>query len=104
MSDDSGISGHTRSVVVTTICSLAGIAGIAAGVISAVYVGTDPVDAASTTLVLVLGAFVLAQYPLYKMIGVGDFGVKDNLYVAFLTFTLWFISTVLATSGVELVV
>jgi len=39
------------------------------------------------------------------MIGVGDFGVKDNLYVAFLTFTLWFISyTVLATSGVELVV
>jgi len=102
MSDDSGISGHTRSVVVTTICSLA---GIAAGVISAAYVGTDPVDAASTTLVLVLGAFVLAQYPLYKMIGVGDFGVKDNLYVAFLTFTLWFISyTVLATSGVELVV
>jgi len=84
---------------------LQSLAGIAAGVISAVYVGTDPVDAASTTLVLVLGAFVLAQYPLYKMIGVGDFGVKDNLYVAFLTFTLWFISyTVLATSGVELVV
>jgi len=102
MSDDSGISGHTRSVVVTTICCLA---GIAAGVVSAAYVGTDPVDAASTTIVLVMGAFVLAQYPLYKAIGVGDFGVKDNLYVAFLTFTLWFISyTVLATSGVQLVV
>jgi len=101
MSDDSGITGHTRSVVVTTICSLA---GIAAGVVSAAYVGTDVAAAQSTTMVLVLGAFVLAQYPLYKVIGVDDFGVKDNLYVAFLTFTLWFISyTVLATSGVQLV-
>ncbi|WP_128904220.1 EMC6-like membrane protein [Halorubrum amylolyticum] len=102
MSDDSGISGHTRSVVVTTICCLA---GIAAGVVSAAYAGTTVAAAQSTTVALVLGAFVLAQYPLYKAIGVGDFGVKDNLYVAFLTFTLWFISyTVLATSGVELVV
>ncbi|TKX80569.1 hypothetical protein [Halorubrum sp. SD626R] len=101
MSDDSGISGHARGVVVTTICCLA---GIAAGVVSAAYVGTTVAAAQSTTVVLVLGAFVLAQFPLYKVIGVGDFGVKDNLYVAFLTFTLWFISyTVLATSGVQLV-
>ncbi|QKY16180.1 hypothetical protein [Halorubrum sp. CBA1229] len=101
MSDDSGISGHARGVVVTTICCLA---GIAAGVVSAAYVGTTVAAAQSTTVVLVLGAFVLAQYPLYKVIGIGDFGVKDNLYVAFLTFTLWFISyTVLATSGVQLV-
>ena len=101
MSDDSGISGHARGVVVTTICCLA---GIAAGVVSAAYVGTTVAAAQSTTVVLVLGAFVLAQFPLYKIIGVGDFGVKDNLYVAFLTFTLWFISyTVLATSGVQLV-
>jgi hypothetical protein len=100
MSDDSGITGHTRSVVVTTITCLA---GIAAGVVSAMYVGTDVAAAESTTLVLVMGAFVLVQYPLYKVIGVGDFGVKDNLYVAFLTFTLWFISyTVLATSAVQL--
>ena len=101
MSDDSGISGHARGVVVTTTCCLA---GIAAGVVSAAYVGTTVAAAQSTTVVLVLGAFVLAQFPLYKVIGVGDFGVKDNLYVAFLTFTLWFISyTVLATSGVQLV-
>ena len=51
----------------------------------------------------VLGAFVIAQYPIFKAVGVGDLGIKDNLYVAFLTFTLWFISyTVLLTSGVEL--
>ena len=101
MRDDSGISGHARGVVVTTICCLA---GIAAGVVSAAYVGTTVAAAQSTTAVLVLGAFVLVQYPLYKVIGVGDFGVKDNLYVAFLTFTLWFISyTVLATAGVRLV-
>ena len=37
-------------------------------------------------------------------IGVDDFGVKDNLHVAFLTFTLGVIGyTVLATSGVQLV-
>jgi len=98
MSDDSGITGHARSVVVTTICCLA---GIAAGVVSTVYVGTGDAAATSTTAVLVMGAFVLVQYPLYKIIGVGDFGVKDNLYVAFMTFTLWFISyTVLLTSEV----
>ena len=98
MSDDSGISGHTRSVVVTTICFLA---GIAAGVVSAIYVGTDPADAASTTGVLVMGVFLLVQYPIYRAIGIHDFGVKDNLYVSFLTFTLWFITyAVLLTSGV----
>ncbi|WP_418282335.1 hypothetical protein [Halorubrum sp. DTA98] len=100
MSDESGITGHTRSVVVTTICCLA---GIAAGVVSAVYVGTDPANAGETMAVLVMGVFVLAQYPLYKVIGVSDFGVKDNLYVAFMTFTLWFISyTILLSSAVTL--
>lgn len=101
MSDESPrITGHARGVVVTTICCLA---GIAAGVVSAVYVGTGPADATETMAVLVMGVFVLAQYPLYKVIGVGDFGVKDNLYVAFMTFTLWFISyTILLTSAVTL--
>ena len=56
MSDDSGITGHTRSVVVTTICCLA---GIAAGVVSALYVGTDPADAGSTIAVLIMGVFVI---------------------------------------------
>ena len=98
MSDEPAITGHARSVVVTTICCLA---GIAAGVVSAAYVGTGDAAATSTTAVLVMGVFVLIQYPLYKVIGVGDFGVKDNLYVAFMTFTLWFISyTVLLTSAV----
>ncbi len=100
MSDDSGITGHTRSVVVTTICCLA---GIAAGVVSALYVGTDPADAGSTMAVLVMGVFVIVQYPLYELIGVKDLGIKDNLYVMFMTFTLWFISyTILLTSAVTL--
>ena len=100
MSDDARITGHTRSVVVTTICCLA---GIAAGVASAIYVGTTPADAGETMAVLVMGVFVLVQYPIYKLIDVGEFGVKDNLYVAFMTFTLWFISyTILLTSAVTL--
>lgn len=37
-------------------------------------------------------------------IGIGDFGIKVNAYIAFLIFTLGFINfTVLATSGVQLV-
>ncbi|PSQ55341.1 hypothetical protein BRD22_09755 [Halobacteriales archaeon SW_8_68_21] len=100
MSDDSGLSDHARGVVVTTVCCLA---GIAAGVVSAAYVGTDLAAAESTTAVFVLGSFVIAQYPVFKAVGVGDLGIKDNLYVAFLTFTLWFISyTVLLTSAVDL--
>uniref|UniRef100_UPI0024690645 EMC6-like membrane protein n=1 Tax=Halopenitus sp. POP-27 TaxID=2994425 RepID=UPI0024690645 len=91
MSDDSGITGHARSVVVTTIACLA---GIGAGIASASYVGTAPADAGSTTALFVLAGFVAVQFPILKVVGVDvtDFGVKDTLYVAFMTFTLWFIS------------
>lgn len=102
MSDESRFSDHSRGVVVTTIACLA---GVVAGLTSAWYVGTSPEAAASTTAVILLGAFVILQFPLYQVIGVdiGDFGVKDNLYVTFMTFTLWFISyAVLLASSVQL--
>ena len=102
MSDDSGITGHARSVVVTTIACLA---GIGAAIVSAGYVGTSPADGGSTTALVVLAGFVVAQFPILKVIGVDvtDFGVKDNLYVAFMTFTLWFITLgILLTEGVVL--
>lgn len=101
MSDESRFSGHTRGVVVTTIACLA---GIAAALASAWYVGTGEPAATSTTAVILMGAFILVQYPLFQALGIdiGEFGIKDNLYVTFMTFTLWFISyTVLLTAHVQ---
>ncbi|WP_058367356.1 EMC6-like membrane protein [Haloparvum sedimenti] len=102
MSNDSGITGHARGVVVTTVACLA---GIAAALASAVYVGTTAAAAGSTTALVVLAAFIIVQFPVLKGLGVAveEFGVKDNLYVAFMTFTLWFISyTILLVGSVSL--
>ncbi|MFC6826724.1 hypothetical protein [Halopelagius fulvigenes] len=97
-----GLSGHVRGVTVTTLACLA---GVAAALASGAVVGTT-VDAATNQLSLaLLGAAVLAQFPLLRLVGVDveDFGAKDYLYVAFMTFTLWFISfTILLTAGVQL--
>jgi len=98
----SGFSDHLRGVTITTLACLG---GILAGLASAVVVGTTPEAAADIQAVLVMGIAVFAQYPLLKLIGVdtGEFGIKDNLYVAFMTFCLWFITySVLLTSAVEL--
>jgi hypothetical protein len=97
-----GLSGHMRGVTVTTLACLA---GVAAALVSGVYLGTSPEAAANRQTLFVLGAFVLGQFPVLKAIGVDveGFGVKDYLYVVFMTFTLWFISFgILLTSGAQL--
>ncbi|MGZ0747778.1 MULTISPECIES: EMC6-like membrane protein [unclassified Haloparvum] len=102
MSDEPGISEHARGVVVTTIACLG---GIAAAIVSAAFVGTTPEAASSMTSLAVLTAFILVEIPVMYMAGVDitEFGAKDNLYVAFMTFTLWFISyAVLLSSSVQL--
>ena len=102
MSDESGISEHARGVVVTTTACLG---GIVAAVVSAAYVGTTPDAGASLRPLAVLTAFILAELPVMYLVGVDitDFGVKDNLYVTFMSFTLWFISYgVLLSANVQL--
>ncbi|MFB6157364.1 MAG: hypothetical protein ABEJ34_05940 [Haloferacaceae archaeon] len=97
-----GLSDHLRGVTVTTVACLA---GIAAALVSGVVVGTTEAAAADTRSLVVLAGFLLVQFPLYRAVGidVADFGVKDNLYVAFMTFTLWFITfTIMLTAGVSL--
>jgi predicted aconitase with swiveling domain len=84
---------HIRGVTVTT---LAAVAGIAAAVVSQVVTaGQDPVTAASsnTALYVLVGA-ILAQLPVLQVLGIDveDFSAKDYLYVAFMTFSLWFVS------------
>ncbi|MBP1985768.1 EMC6-like membrane protein [Halolamina salifodinae] len=92
-----GLSDHLRGVTVTTLACLA---GVAAAVTSTTVIGSDP----STTVQLgAVAAFVIAQYPILYAIGVdvSEFGVKDNLYVAFMTFALWFLSsTIVLSTGV----
>ncbi|WP_101295356.1 EMC6-like membrane protein [Halegenticoccus soli] len=95
-----GLSDHMRGVTVTTLACLA---GVAAGLVSGFLFGTTVAAARDVQSVLVLGAFVLAQFPLLRLVGVDveEFGPKDYIYVAFMTFTLWFITyAILLSAGV----
>jgi cytochrome oxidase Cu insertion factor (SCO1/SenC/PrrC family) len=97
-----GLSDHMRGVTVTTVACLA---GVAAALVSGVVVGTDPAAASDVRVVAVLAAFVLGQFPLLKLAGieVTEFGVKDHLYLVFMTFTLWFVTfAILLSAGVSL--
>ena len=90
-------SSHVRGVTVTAVATLA---GVAAAVVSAAYLGTAATDRLGLAI---MGAFVLAQFPVLKALGidVDDFSTKDHLYVVFMTFSLWFVTwTILLTNGV----
>ncbi|MFB6166337.1 MAG: hypothetical protein ABEJ31_14350 [Haloarculaceae archaeon] len=82
---------HLRGLTVTTLAS---VAGIAAAVVSA-GLTADAANPATDRLGLyVLVAAVLVQFPILQLAGidVGDFSGKDYLYVAFMTFAMWFVS------------
>ncbi|MCQ4334679.1 hypothetical protein KM295_14570 [Natronomonas sp. F2-12] len=94
---------HVRGVTVTTIACLA---GVAAAVVSSVVA-----DGATDTLaVYVLAGAVIVQFPilgLLEIVGIDldieDFGAKDYLYVAFMTFALWFVCwAILLSTGASL--
>jgi hypothetical protein len=93
---DEGIDPYIRSITVTTVATVLGmIAGIVAH-----FVATAPDD---ITGVLVLVAAIVLQFPIYQLCGIdtSDFGTKDQLYVGFMTFTLWFVTWgILMTAGV----
>ncbi|WP_132057232.1 EMC6-like membrane protein [Halorussus amylolyticus] len=88
---------HMRGVTVTAVSTLA---GVAAAVASAWFLGTEP---QSQLGLAVVGAFVFAQFPVLQVLGIdlADFSTKDHLYVMFMTFSLWFVTwTILLTSNV----
>lgn len=90
-----GLSDHLRGVTVTT---LATVTGLLAGVLSA-FLASGPKD---TLGLSILAGALLAQLPLLYVLGVDprEFGMKDNLYLLFMTFTLWFITWgLLLTTG-----
>lgn len=93
--ESEGMSSYMRSVTVTTTATLAGI--VAALLSMARAAGPE-----DTTALIWLFALILAQFPFYKVLGIEieEFGAKDFLYVAFMTFALWFIAWgILLTAG-----
>ena len=91
---------HVRGVTVTAIACLAGVA--------AAVVSTVAADGAGDILgVYILASAVVVQFPLFKLLEMAgvdldtdDFGAKDYLYIAFMTFSLWFVCwTILLTTG-----
>jgi len=93
-----GEAGFTQFARGVTVTSTATLFGTVAGVLSRLLTSgsNDPIG------LVVLAAFVAIQFPLYKGLGIdiSDFGTKDNLYVVFMTFVLWFITwSLLMTAG-----
>ena len=89
---------HIRGVTVTTIASVVGIiAGIIAG-----HVTTAPDDVVG---VAILAIAIFVQLPVYKAIGieVDTFGIKDYLFVMFMTFCFWFVTwAIVLTTDAEI--
>ena len=93
---------HVRGLKVTT---LAALAGIAAGVASAAVAGTSATAATDRIALAIVGVAVLVQLALLRVVGVDttEFSTKDHLYVAFMTFALWFVTwAILLTSGTSI--
>ena len=77
---------------------VASLLGLVTGV-GAQALATGPNDRIGLYLV---GGAVLVQLPLYSVIGIDtdDFGPKEYLYIAFITFSMWFITWgILLTTG-----
>ena len=83
-------SPHMRGVTVT---ALASIMGIVAAVASSVVTAGAATPATDPKGVFVLGGAILVQFPVLRAVGIDveDFSTKDYLYVAFMTFSLWFV-------------
>ncbi|WP_128477415.1 EMC6-like membrane protein [Halorussus pelagicus] len=90
-------SSHVRGVTVTAIATLA---GVAAALVSAAFLGTAAKDQLGLAIV---AGFVFVQLPVLQVMGIDveDFSTKDHLYVLFMTFSMWFVTwTILLTNGV----
>jgi hypothetical protein len=93
-----GWDSHLRGLTVTTFASLL---GMAAGVGSSAL-ASGPGDRIGLYL---MGGAVLIQLPIYAVIGIDtdEFGAKEYLYIAFMTFSLWFITwAIMLTTGASI--
>lgn len=88
---------HLRGITVTALSALVGLAAA----FGSYLVAGGPTD---VTAVYILVGAIVAQFPVLQATGVKeDFSGKDYAYVAFMTFSLWFVClTILYTAGVSL--
>ena len=92
-------SSHVRGVTVTAVATLA---GVAAALVSAAFLGTAAKDQLGLAIV---AGFVFVQLPVLQVMGIDveDFSTKDHLYVLFMTFSMWFVTWgILLTAGTTL--
>ncbi|MFC5970758.1 hypothetical protein ACFPYI_05365 [Halomarina salina] len=90
-------SAHIRGITVTALSALLGIAAAFGSYLTT----TDP---NATAVVYALFVAIAVQFPVLRFTGLKEeFSAKDYLYVAFMTFALWFVClTILFTAGVSL--
>ena len=90
-------SAHIRGITVTALAALLGIAAAFGSFLTT----SDPSE---TAVVYALLAAIAVQFPVLRFSGIKEeFSGKDYLYVAFMTFALWFVClTILFTTGVSL--
>jgi len=96
--ESEGLTGHLRSVVITSVTAMG---GVVAGVASAGLAesATDQIG-----LAIMIG-MLLVNLAVLRAIGIdiAEFGGKDHLFNAFMTFSLWFVTWgVFLTTGVSL--
>jgi hypothetical protein len=95
---DGILTGHTKSVAVTSVTALGGVvAGVASARIAAS--ATDQLGLA------IMVGMLLVNLAILRAIGIdiSEFGAKDHLFNAFMTFSLWYVTWgVLLTTGVTL--
>lgn len=85
---------HIRSIGVT---ALAALLGVGAALLSATVTGDLPPDEAATDqrAIMIVLAAILIQLPIVKGSGIYDpdeLGPKHYLFIAFMTFSLWFVT------------
>jgi hypothetical protein len=96
-----GLSDHARSALVT---GTATILGIVAGIAATLF-ATNAGQPDNTLGFGLLVAAVVVQFPFYQVVGIDitGFETKDQLYIFFMTFALWFITwgLLLTTGGLQ---
>ena len=88
---------HVRSVGVTALTSLAGIlAAVGSYWFTAIREGLPPEEAALAVEPVILVVIAIGiQFPLLKLSGIygeDEFGIKHYLFIAFMTFAMWFVA------------
>lgn len=99
---------HIRAVTISVLAAIAGIfSAILGGVLTADLIAEGAFGDAASDMgaIAVLVVAIMIQIPLYNAMGFEDWGgTKDILYVAFMTFALWFITYgIILTTGIVLV-